>query len=496
MPAILAGLFLLSRVVFYLIGIRFDASPLFTFWQFLDIPLLQHRLVESLWYLHSQPPLFNAFLGVVLKLNALHAPAIFHAAYLGLGLLQTLLLFWLLKRFGASEKLAFVIALVSAVSPVSIVFENWLFYDYPLATLFLVMTYALVQFFDRKQARYAFGFFTGMLIVVLTRSLFHAVWVIAITSMIFYFAKADRKLLFKAALVPLMLIGLFYAKNIVQFGSLTGSTWFGQHLARVTTEQVSEETRKDLVAQGKLSPAALIPAFSDLDCYQSLSVDRHLTGIPALDQTAKVGGAVNFNCVQYIQISEMYKRDALYVASHMPAVLATSIVKSSFFYARSPAEFYMLRTRVEKLGAYDPIFRAVVYGELASYPDHTTKGTSGYQRQMLLSTPWFMLLLIPMMLLYAARFVIRTLRTKEADAAQITMLFITVNLLFVSVIANIFEMGENNRIRYMMDPMFLLLGSVMLREVYALVKAWPGWRVSLSRKPKLLVQSAMRMRIF
>jgi uncharacterized membrane protein len=49
LPAILAGLFLLSRVIFYIVGIRFDATPLYTFWQFLDVPLLQHRLTESLW---------------------------------------------------------------------------------------------------------------------------------------------------------------------------------------------------------------------------------------------------------------------------------------------------------------------------------------------------------------------------------------------------------------------------------------------------------------
>jgi len=229
MPVVLACCFLASRIVLHLVGIRFDASPLFTFWQFLDVPLLQHRLLESVWYLHSQPPLFNLFLGSVLKLSSLHAPTIFHGIYIGLGLLQTLLLFSLLKKFGTSEKLSFWIALAFAISPVSIVFENWLFYDFPLATLFLVMAFCLYQFFELKQARYAVAFFTAMLCVVLMRSLFHAVWVVAITSMVFYFAKDQRRLLLRCAAIPLLLILSFYAKNLTQFGSLTGSTWFGQH---------------------------------------------------------------------------------------------------------------------------------------------------------------------------------------------------------------------------------------------------------------------------
>lgn len=495
-PAILAAGFLVSRVIFYLIGVRFDASPLFTFWQFLDVPLLQHRLLESVWYLHSQPPLFNVFLGLVLKLSSLHAPAIFHGVYVILGLIQTQLLFVLLKRFGMSEKFAFGVALFSAITPVSIVFENWLFYDYPLATLFLAMTFCLHQFFEKKLARYAAGFFTAMLLVVLMRSLFHAVWVVAVTSMIFYFAKDHRKLVFRAAAIPLLLIALFYAKNVIQFGSLTGSTWFGQHLARVTTAEVDENIRKDLVAQGKLTPTALIPAFSELDRYNAIPFTHRVTGIPALDQPSKISGAENFNNAAYIQISEMYKHDALFIATHYPKVLATSIFKSSFFYLRSPEEFYMLRSRVEKLGIYDPMFRAAIYGELAEYPDHTTKGQPGYQNQMLMATPWIMLFVIPMVLLFAIRVVRRGFREKKFDALQVSMMFIAVNLLFVSVIANIFEMGENNRIRYMMDPLFLLLGSVMMRELYAAMRSWQGWGVSLRLKPKMLVQAALRMRIF
>jgi hypothetical protein len=460
------------------------------------VPLLQHRLTESLWYLHSQPPLFNLFLGLVLKLNSLHAPSIFHILFFFLGLIQAQLLFLLLKKFGASEKVAFAIALLSAVSPVSIAFENWLFYDYPLATLFLAMTFCLYQFFDKKQGKYAVAFFSSILLVVLMRSLFHAVWVAAITGMVFYLAKDHRRMLLKAAAIPLLIIVLFYGKNLAQFGSLTGSTWFGQHLARVTTAEVDENFRKALVSQGKLTPTALIPPFSELGAYHAIPLHPQLTGIPALDESSKISGAENFNNSSYIEISEMYKHDAIYIASHYPKVLAVSIVKSCFFYLRAPEEFYMLRSRVEKLGIYDPIFRAVVYGELANYPARTTKSEPGYQRQMYLATPWIMLLLIPMILLFAVRTLIRSFKEKNRDPLQLTMVFIAVNLLFVSVIANIFEMGENNRIRYMMDPLFILLGSVMMRELYAAIKSWDGWNARLTSRPKLLIQAALRMRIF
>lgn len=66
--------FLLSRLGSYLAGVRFDMTPLEEFWQYLDVNLLRSRLLESLWYLHSQPPLYNLYLGLVLKLTPNLAP--------------------------------------------------------------------------------------------------------------------------------------------------------------------------------------------------------------------------------------------------------------------------------------------------------------------------------------------------------------------------------------------------------------------------------------
>ena len=64
---IVALSFIASRSLYYYLGVRFDATILFYAEQFLDVNLLQARLTESIFYLHCQPPLFNLFLGAVLK---------------------------------------------------------------------------------------------------------------------------------------------------------------------------------------------------------------------------------------------------------------------------------------------------------------------------------------------------------------------------------------------------------------------------------------------
>src|SRR4051812_7911601 len=61
-----------SRLIYFVVGIRFDAWALTNSWQLLPQDLLRHDLGRSLWYLHSQPPLFNAFVGVTLQMPSAH----------------------------------------------------------------------------------------------------------------------------------------------------------------------------------------------------------------------------------------------------------------------------------------------------------------------------------------------------------------------------------------------------------------------------------------
>jgi hypothetical protein len=64
--ALLAMVFAVSRLGYYLLGVRFDARPVLHYYQFADPELLKHRLFESLFYLHVQPPGWNFYTGAVL----------------------------------------------------------------------------------------------------------------------------------------------------------------------------------------------------------------------------------------------------------------------------------------------------------------------------------------------------------------------------------------------------------------------------------------------
>ena len=74
--------FVLSRAVYFAAGVRFDAQPLEHFFQFLDPELMKHRLLESLYYMHTQPPGFNLMVGLVVKLFPDSYAPVLQAIYL------------------------------------------------------------------------------------------------------------------------------------------------------------------------------------------------------------------------------------------------------------------------------------------------------------------------------------------------------------------------------------------------------------------------------
>jgi hypothetical protein len=83
-----------------MLGVRFDARPILNFFQFIDPELLKHRLLESMYYLHVQPPGFNLYTGIVLKLFPDAYPTVFHAIHLALGIGICWLTYYLMTACG------------------------------------------------------------------------------------------------------------------------------------------------------------------------------------------------------------------------------------------------------------------------------------------------------------------------------------------------------------------------------------------------------------
>jgi len=158
--ALLAAAFVATRILYFQWGIRFDIETLPVYWQFVDPTLLLHDFWRSVFYLEWQPPLFNVFLGAMLHLFSAHAAAAFQSVYLGLGLALSLSLFELMRALGVDHRVSLAIALFFTLSPSTILYENLLFYEYPLTVLFCIAALFLQRFANagkNSTARFSSG---------------------------------------------------------------------------------------------------------------------------------------------------------------------------------------------------------------------------------------------------------------------------------------------------------------------------------------------------
>jgi hypothetical protein len=431
--ALLAAAFVASRAALYAVGVRFDTSPLSYFWQLLDPELLRGRLVQSLYDLHAQPPLFNLLVGIDLKLFPSHYGAAFEAVYAALGLVLVLALFELGLRLGLAPPVAAGIALLYAVSPSAILYENFLFYDHLVDVLVPLSALALAAYLARPTFARAFGFFAAVAALALTRSMFHALWLVALVAALVFARRGAARTTLAAAALPLALVVALYVKNALVFGGApAASSWLGENLARTTISSLRQKERERLVAEGKLSPIVLVPLFQRADRYRAIVPLRPPTGVPALDQLTKSTGYPNLNNATEIDVARRYQQADLWVIRHRPGAYLRGVGRALrlFFSPANPSALYE-----RNHGTLEPwrrVYDAIVYGAFAAGVGAFL--AAGYALALALG--------------------LRELLRRRLEPLSGYLL---ATILYVVAVGTLVDAGENYRFRVMLDPLVALL---------------------------------------
>jgi hypothetical protein len=461
---VITAAFIVSRLLCYAAGVRFDMTPLDTFFQFIDPKLLRTHLLESLFYLHSQPPLFNLFLGSVLKVFPGNERLAFSLLWLLLGYLLAITLFLLMRRLGVSKRINLVLTTLFIIGPQCIVFENWLFYTYPVALMLSLAALLLHRYISGRRLLDGCIFFTLLAIIALTRSFFHIAWFVVIVALLLWYSKGYRRGIVLAALVPFLLVLSLYVKNAMIFGSFTSSTWLGMNVSRMTTFRLGEDLRREMVRRGELSRLALIERFRPLREYRGIVDDSTRSGIEVLDQETKSSGAPNFNNKAYIAISQGYLRDALHVVMDDPRIYLDAYLRSYFTYFVPSSNYLFVEDNRSRIETFDRIYSLVVLGQPLPYNTvRNEKGSTRYLVTTLLTLSIVLLVALPFLTIYGWSFSRRLfMSVPDASPVALTVLFLIVNIVYVTVVGNAFEMAENNRFRFTIDAYLFALAGLFL----------------------------------
>ncbi|MFQ5791688.1 MAG: hypothetical protein ACE5JI_14545, partial [Acidobacteriota bacterium] len=295
--------FLGSELLARWLGVRFADNTLGLLYQYLDPVILSTDLTRGLYYLHAQPPLFNLYLGVVLKLFPQASTAAFAVSFGAAGLGLLLGLAWLLERLGVSRWISGVLCALLACSPGFVAYRHWLFYTLPVAFLLVGMAVFLLLYIDSGRPRWSRAFCAAAAALMLTRAVYHPLWLVAVLAAVVPLLDGRRrKALSMAAIAPLLLVTGLYLKNYLLVGHFSGSSWLGMNLAK--RWPLSQREMASLRGEGKIPPYWHRRPFQEPEAFRPYGFfAAGLGGHPALVAAYQSNGEPNFNHRDYARIS-------------------------------------------------------------------------------------------------------------------------------------------------------------------------------------------------
>jgi hypothetical protein len=484
----LVSLFVVSRIGYFALGVRFDARPVLHFYQLIDKELLQNRLWESLYYLHVQPPGFNLYAGMVLKLFPGSYAVVFHLVHLAAGAAICCLTYHLMRVCGVRRVVAFAMAGLFIASPGAVLFENLMLYEYLVGLALLVAAAALFRFIARATLGSAELFFTSLLTLVFLRNIFHLAYYLAAFLFLFCFRKEGRRLVALGAIVPFVLIVGLYAKNWILFGTFSASTWTWAALQAVTSHNLTQPEATELVTRGIISPVSLIGLGAPIARYRPYISMPAKTGIPVLDQEASAAGVPNFNNLAFFAIGRQYTRDSLAILRQFPAAYFRAVQIAWFTYFLPPGDFPFFDLNRAKIHALDRFVDLVVFGQLKEAPDRAALRmlkARGSTFGLVLYTGIFLMIGLPLLWGWCAYYIVAGVRAGTlATPVAVLMGFLLFNITYVTAIVNFLSSFENNRYRFPLDSFFVVLLGVVVERIGR----------KLSRRPHVLVQQALNSR--
>jgi hypothetical protein len=452
----------LSRLIAAACGLRFDTYPLGNFWQYVDPPLLRDRLLESVWYLHSQPPLFNLLLGAVLKLPfdpATSFAVLYHA--IGLGLALTM--YALMLRLGATGWIAAGVTLLFIVSPPALYFEHFLFSEYPTMLLLSGAALALHRFLADRRRRDGWLAFGLMAAVVFTRSLFQWPWLLAVLAgLALAAAPARRRTILVAAAPALGVTAALYLKNLMLFGTLSTSSWFGMNLMSDVDFAWPADERRELVERGEVGPIFSVPAFSPVAAYSAVVAPPPARGVAVLDLEQRENGTPNYNHRIYALAAPLYRHDALHVLAGDPFRYAHAVAAATSLFFRPANDYEYFSDFRRRMPRWDALYGRVLYGQLTA-AGRGVPGEAGFP--LAVSAPnigWFILLATPLLLWLGVRRLRDAVRAGDSAGAG-TLAFIVGTIVYIVLVATMLNIGENQRYRFMTEPLLFILAACARR---------------------------------
>ncbi|MBX3061167.1 MAG: hypothetical protein KF770_32310 [Anaerolineae bacterium] len=325
-------------------------------WQVIPADLLRSDLWHSLWHYHAQPPLFNLFGALLLKLFYPHHLEAMYFVYIVLGSFMAGMGYRVLWTLTNNPRLSFVTAVVLALNPTLFLFEAYPLYDLPTAFLVMLSIFCLAIYREKPTLWPLVSFVFTVNLLILTRSFYHLLILLAAIPFALLLAPARwRRLLPVLLLVSLLSVG-WYAKNAYRFDFFGSSSWLGIGLwkmvgATYSSEELAVFVEQELVA----TSVADLPEFSPPSLFEPY-------GFTATSPVA-VLSRDDYNNINILAISEMYRQSALNVLKRDPGHYAVTVILAYMVYTSPPSRFYHFTENAARMAGHEQLVSQYLLGQ-------------------------------------------------------------------------------------------------------------------------------------
>ncbi len=434
--------YLISRIVSSYFNIEFQFNSIYSYWQYLHIETLKNNLLPGVWYNHTQPPLFNLILGTILKIFGNESQLAFSFLFKTISLLNAILLYLIVNKIVAQKTVSILISLFYILSPAAIVYETEIFYTTTITLLFLIFFYFLLKLKEKIIIINIIGVFAPILFACLTRSMYHIVFFIVISTIIIaYFRKSVhiRKIIITASIF-IILISSWYLKNYYFFSTFSSSSWIGMNLSRNVFHDIQIKDSSKITS---LEPFQKISAYNKFIKNSSVNKFRNLNDRDLICEF-KNDSFINLNHIDYIEVSKLYLAESKnQIVKHPIDYIKNTLTSSILFFA--PGTTYsLLKEQTNKLKYYDIIYSFNL--------THFAKNKLQRRIALLISA-------LPKFILYLSVFLWLFRITLKKKNISLINLLCTLIICYVFILSSLLEHYENMRFRFEVEPIFLILVS-------------------------------------
>jgi hypothetical protein len=457
-------------------GERFSVSYLFDTWQLVPWETLSTDPIRSVFYLHTQPPLWNLVLGVLGWMSPASDSLTIQMLMLILGAAAASIAALLAQRLGLGRRFATLAALLATLHPEVLRLAFFPNYELAVAVLLLGLLLASTYIGDVNATHRALMVVTCLATaIVLTRSLYHPVWLGLCLLLVWLGARrliSGRQASIAAA-VPIVLIGGWVVKNELLFGTSI-SSWTGMNLQRSTIPIMSRQELDDMQRDGTVSAIADVRAFSPYEVYEPLMAPceprhRHV----AVARAEAASGTSNFNYECFLPVYEQAGRDAVTVIRSRPGLFVRGrmwSLRQTYAVDNAPqrSDSIVMRT-------LDSVFSV---GRIDVHLDTATDDWGDRDFAAVISPSRFGLLPIALYIgafTLGARRLWQAARSRTLTGRSLCFALGALAVGWTIAVGAIGELGEQARFRTMVDPIAWVLSlSAFVPWIAALISRRQG----------------------